>query len=158
MCECIGDLMFIENQNSENSKKEKLKNVLKITSKNLEKYPEKEKRMLINYNGIKNEIENNINNYKGNNEKKYPLIIKNKFEIDNDLIERCDLYQAKFLEYMILKGSFYSDFNIFQIYDIFIDEMSNKIMEEEIKNIINKADVIVDNICNEEINEINNNN
>ena len=96
--ECIGDLMFIENQNSENSKKEKLKNVLKIASINLEKYPEKEKRMLINYNGIKNEIENNINNYKGNNEKKYPLIIKNKFEIDNDLIERCDLYQAKFLE------------------------------------------------------------
>ena len=52
-------------------------------------------------------------------------------------------YGSKNMEYMILKGSFYSDFNIFDVYDICIEELAQKIMEEEIDYIIKSVEEVV---------------
>ena len=52
---------------------------------------------------------------------------------------------------MILNGCFYSDFNIFEIYDQFVDEQINFILEDEINYIVNKYDILVEKICNDEI-------
>jgi hypothetical protein len=52
---------------------------------------------------------------------------------------------------MILNGCFYSDFNIFEIYDQFVDEQINFILEDEINYIVNKYDILIEKICNEEI-------
>ena len=148
--ECIGELMHIENQKSEEKQKERFKRNLNITRINLEDYIQREKELILKY---KNE-KNNIENYQVKNINQYPSKIKTQIDISNDLIEKCNINQEKFLEYMILKGSFYSDYNIFKIYDIFIDEMSKIIMEQEIDDFLKKADFIVDNICKDEIKDI----
>ena len=148
--ECIEELMYIENQKSEEKQKERFKRDLNITRINLEDYIQREKELILKY---KNE-KNNIENYQVKNINQYPSKIKTQIDISNDLIEKCNINQEKFLEYMILKGSFYSDYNIFKIYDIFIDEMSKIIMEQEIDDFLKKADFIVDNICKDEIKDI----
>lgn len=157
--ECMGDLAKIENQRSENNQKENLKNKLNNVRINLEEYHEKEKLLLQEYNNKNknnDEIkENTKTEIKQLNCVYLPSKIKYKCVISNDLLKRCDIYQISFLDYMILKGSFYSDYNIFEIYDIFIEEISSKIMEEEIDYIIKKAHIYVDNICNNEMKEIN---
>ena len=84
-----------------------------------------------------------------------PSKIRNIANLNDEMIKRADIYQIQFLEYMILKGSFYSNFDIFQIYDILIDELSEKIMGEEIDKIIKNADICVENICNDEMKQIN---
>lgn len=148
--ECIGELMHIENQKSEEKQKERFKRNLNITRINLEDYIQREQELILKY---KNE-KNNIKNYQVKHLNKYPSKRKTQIDISNDLIEKCNINQEKFLEYMILKGSFYSDYNIFKIYDIFIDEMSKIIMEQEIDDFLKKADCIVDNICMDEIKDI----
>ena len=157
--ERLGDLAKIENQRSENNQKENLKNKLNNVRINLEEYHEKEKLLLQEYNNKNknnDEIkENTKTEIKQLNCVYLPSKIKYKCVISNDLLKRCDIYQISFLDYMILKGSFYSDYNIFEIYDIFIEEISSKIMEEEIDYIIKKAHIYVDNICNDEMKEIN---
>ena len=149
LLECIGELTNIERQRTEGAEKEKFKAKLNSVLINLEEYKKKEGNLLQehkNKNIQKEEIKNK--------EIKLPPKIINLCEIDKDIINRCDMYQWKFLEHMLMKGSFYSDFNIFKIYEIFVEEMSKIIMEEEIDRIINKTDKIIDNICNDEINEI----
>ena len=47
----------------------------------------------------------------------------------------------KILENKLLNGSFYSDFNIFEIYDEFVNEQANIILDDEIKYIINKYEL-----------------
>ena len=135
-------------------------NKLNITQFNLEQYNEHEKILISKYNITKikekeKEKEKEINK----KEKKiniYPNKNKLIADINNDIIEKCDFYQTKFLEYMILHGCFFSDYNIFDIYEIFIEEMSQKIMNQEIDSILNKADILVEKMCNDEIKEINN--
>ena len=149
LLECIVELTNIENQRTEKGEKEKLKSKLNSIIINIEEYKQKEKDILQEYNNKKN-IKEEIKC----KEIILPSKIRYYLEIDKDIIERCDKYQWKFLDYMILKGSFYSDFNIFKIYDLFVEEMSEIIMKEEIDKIINKTDQLIDNICHEEINEI----
>ena len=152
--ECIGELMYIENQNSEKNQKERFKKALNNTHKIIEDYIQREKDILLKHKKENNEIKYGTKNLQIKNINQYPSKRKIQIEISNDIIEKCNIYQEKFLEYMILKGSFYSDYNIFKIYDLFIDEMSQIIMGEEINNFIIKTDSIVDNICNDEIKEI----
>ena len=152
--ECIGELMYIENQNSEKNQKERFKKALNNTHKIIEDYIQREKDILLKHKKENNEIKYGIKNLQIKNINQYPSKRKIQIEISNDIIEKCNIYQEKFLEYMILKGSFYSDYNIFKIYDLFIDEISQIIMDEEINKFIIKTDSIVDNICNDEIKEI----
>ena len=155
--ECIPELMFIEEQKSEKNEKKRLMNKLNITLDNLGQYNQNEKELVSKYNiqNIKENIITKNENGKFNKTNYFPIKRKLIANIDNDMFEKCDYYQAKFLEYMILNGSFYSDFNIFDVYDIFIEEMSKKIMEQEIDAFLNKADVLVEKICDNEINDFN---
>ena len=132
-------------------------NKLNITRMNLGQYNENEKELVSKYNikNIKEKIITKNENGKYNKTNYFPIKRKLIANIDNDMFEKCDYYQAKFLEYMILNGSFYSDFVIFDVYDIFIEEMSKKIMEEEIDSFLKKADVLVEKICDNEIKDIN---
>ena len=155
--DCIAELTHIEKQKTEKAAKERLKNKLNYTAINLEQLVEKEKNMLSFYKNKYNWTKNVINSNKMKkfdiNEINHPKKII--AELNDDVIKKADEYQTLFMEYMILKGSFYSDFNIFDVYDIFIEELSQIIMEEEVDYIVKKSHFYVDKICNEEIKEIN---
>jgi hypothetical protein len=157
--DCIGELTYIEKQKTEKAAKERLKNKLNYTSINLDQLVEKEKNMLSYYKNKYNWTKNIVNNDKMKkfdiNEMYHPERPKIKAQLNDEIIKRADEYQTFFMEYMILKGSFYSDFNIFDLYDIFIEELSQKIMEEEVDYIIKKSHFYVDKMCNDEIKEIN---
>ena len=155
--DCIAELTHIEKQKTEKAAKERLKNKLNYTAINLEQLVEKEKNMLSFYKNKYNWTKNVINSNKMKkfdiNEMNHPKKIV--AELNDDIIKKADEYQTLFMEYMILKGSFYSDFNIFDVYDIFIEELSQIIMEEEVDYIVKKSHFYVDKMCNEEIKEIN---
>ena len=155
--DCIAELTHIEKQKTEKAAKERLKNKLNYTAINLENLVEKEKNMLSYYKNKYNWTKNVINSNKMKkfdiNEINHPKKII--AELNDDVIKKADEYQTLFMEYMILKGSFYSDFNIFDVYDIFIEELSQIIMEEEVDYIVKKSHFYVDKMCNEEIKEIN---
>ena len=78
---------------------------------------------------------------------------KKKFEvkIDNDLINKIEEDKLKLLENKLLNGSFYSNFNIFEIYDEFVDEQIKAILEDETNYIVNKYELFVDKLLNEEL-------
>ena len=152
--ECVGELIYIENQRSEKNQKERFRKMLNITHINLEGYIQREKELILKYKNENNELKIGTKEHQIKNINQYPSKKKILLEISNDIIEKCNINRDKFLEYMILKGSFYSDFNIFEIYDIFIDEMSKIIMEQEIDDFLKKADCIVNNICDDEIKDI----
>ena len=153
--DCIGELTYIEKQKTEKAAKERLKNKLNYTAINLEHLVEKENNMLSYYKNKYNWTKNIVNCDKMKafdiNEmyhlEKPKIIVKP----NDDIIKKADEYRKFFMEYMVLKGSFYSDFNIFDIYDIFIEELSQKIMEEEINYSIKKSHFYVDKMCNDEI-------
>ena len=157
--DCIGELTLIEKQKTEKAAKERLKNKLNYTSINLEQLVEKEKNMLSYYKNKYNWTKNIVNSDKMKkfdiDEMYHPKRSKLIAKLNDDIIKKADEYQTFFMEYMILKGSFYSDFNIFDVYDIFIEELAQKIMEEEIDYIIKKSHFYVDKMCNDEIKEIN---
>ena len=157
--DCLGELTYIEKQRTEKAAKERLKNKLNYTAINLEHLVEKEKNMLSYYKNKYNWTKNIVNGDKMKkfdiNEMYHPERPKIIAKLKDDIIKRADEYQTFFMEYMILKGSFYSDFNIFDIYEIFIEELSQKIMEEEVDYIIKKSHFYVDKMCKDEIEEIN---
>ena len=143
--------MNIEKQKSKKGAEERLKNNFNYTCINLDEYNNKEKELISKYNK-KNEYKGETRKFEMNYS---PSKIRNIANLNDEMIKRADIYQIQFLEYMILKGSFYSNFDIFQIYDILIDELSEKIMGEEIDKIIKNADICVENICNDEMKQIN---
>ena len=57
--------------------------------------------------------------------------------IDEDIIKRNDKYKDDFKEYMVFKGSFYAK-NIFNIYDEFIEEESELLLDKIINQFIDK--------------------
>ena len=85
---------------------------------------------------------------------------KIKVKIDNNMMQRIENDRYKILENKLLNGSFYSDFNIFEIYDEFVDEQIKNILDDEVNYIINKCELFVEKLCSKEIqnveNEINN--
>ena len=86
----------------------------------------------------KKEMKKTIN--KNPKKKNKQLIIKKyKAMPDQKLIERCDIYRKKFYEHMKLKGSFITN-NIFKIYDDFVEEISNKILDQSLNYCIEQMD------------------
>ena len=51
------------------------------------------------------------------------------------------------MEYMKMKGSFYVE-NIFDIYDKFVEENCNKIVEQGLNYCIKQMDDFIEKICN----------
>ena len=83
----------------------------------------------------------NKNNEKNNMNKKNKIIIKKyKANLDDNIIKRNEKYKNDFKEYMIFKGSFYAD-NIFDIYDEFIEEEANNILDKLINKFIEELNI-----------------
>ena len=93
------------------------------------------------YNKEKNEKQNNDNKMvkenKIKNENKKNL--KFKVELNKEFIERCNKNKDNFKKYMKLKGSFFTN-NIFEIYDIFVEEMCKEIVEQGLDYYIKQMD------------------
>ena len=105
-----------------------------IEDKKMENEKKKAKEKII----IKKE--NNLNN----------KLINKKFEAkpDKNLLERCNMFRNKFLEYMKLKGSFITN-DIFKIYDDFVEEVSKEILEKELNYCIEEMDNFIKNMENQ---------
>ena len=86
----------------------------------------------------KKEIKKSISKNPKKKNKKL-TIKKYKAMPDQKLIERCDIYRKKFYEHMKLKGSFITN-NIFKIYDDFVEEISNKILDQSLNYCIEQMD------------------
>ena len=76
---------------------------------------------------------------------------KKKVEISDNLIEVIDEDRLKLFEAMLLHGCFYSDFDIFEIYDEFVNEQTKIILDDEINYIVNKYELLVEKLCDEEL-------
>ena len=80
---------------------------------------------------------------------KTKLIIKKyKAKPDDKLIKRCDIYRQKFFEHMKLKGSFITK-DIFKIYDEFVEEISNKILDKSLNYCIEQMDNFIKKMENQ---------
>ena len=81
----------------------------------------------------KNEIDNINNNIKENK-----IVIKKYIaNLDEELIKRNDKYKNEFREYMEFQGSFYAE-NIFSIYDEYVEEEANSLLDKMVSQIIEK--------------------
>lgn len=159
--EIIYDLMFIESQRSEKNNKLRLMSGFNDVCENLNNLNEQEKEMVSKYKNIYNIIieQKQSKSYRNN----YNLITikknKKKVEISDNLIEVIDEDRLKLFEAMLLHGCFYSDFDIFGIYDEFVNEQTKIILDDEINYIVNKYELLVEKLCDEELkraeNEIN---
>ena len=81
----------------------------------------------------------NINQKK---EKKNLIIHKYILKPNEKLIKRCDIYRQKFFEHLKLKGSFFTN-DIFKIYDEFVEEISNNILEQSLDYCIEQMDKFI---------------
>ena len=84
----------------------------------------------------KNEIDNINNNIKENK-----IVIKKYIaNLDEELIKRNDKYKNEFREYMEFQGSFYAE-NIFSIYDEYVEEEANSLLDKMVSQIIEKINL-----------------
>ena len=161
--EIIYDLMFIESQRSEKNNKLRLMSGFNDVCENLNNLNEQEKEMVSKNKNIYNIIIEQKQSKSYRNNYNYNLIPakknKNKVEISDNLIEVIDEDRLKLFEAMLLHGCFYSDFDIFEIYDEFVNEQTKIILDDEINYIVNKYELLVEKLCDEELkraeNEIN---
>ena len=146
--ECIYELMLIEREKSNN--KIKLISGINLIYENLNNLITQEKNIVSKYNNIVNKKESKAFIYN------IIPMSKKKFEvkIDNDLINKIEEDKLKLLENKLLNGSFYSNFNIFEIYDEFVDEQIKDILEDETNYIVNKYELLVDKLLNEELKKV----
>ena len=82
---------------------------------------------------------NNINQKKEN---KNLIIHKYILKPNEKLIKRCDIYRQKFYEHLKLKGSFFAN-DIFKIYDEFVEEISNNILQQSLDYCIEQMDKFI---------------
>ena len=151
--ECIYDLMIIESKRSEKNNKQKLLSGFNEVCENLNILNEKEKKIVSKYNNKYNNIieQQQSKSYRNN----YNLIPvtkkKQKVEISDNLINIIDEDRLKLFEAMLLHGCFYSDYDIFEIYDEFVNEQTKIILDDEINYIVNKYELLVEKLCDEEL-------
>ena len=116
-------------------KKQKLIDEFNITKNKIDDITQNEKNILDENLKLIEEKKNNEENIINKKEENKIIIKKYKANLDEDLIKRNDQYKIDFKEYMTFKGSFYAD-NIFNIYDEFIEEESNIILNKIVDNFI----------------------
>ena len=148
--ECLYDIMIIDTKKHDvNNNKKQLISEFNNIFANLNLITEEEKNIITKYDEImkKKESKSYINNYNLIPIKRRKI----EFGLNDDIIKRIENNKNKILENMILNGCFYSDYNIFEIYDEFVDEQINLILEEEINYIVNKYELLVEQVCNDEL-------
>ena len=148
--ECLYDIMIIDTKKrDENNNKKQLISGFNNIFANLNLITEEEKNIITKYDEIMKQKESKsyINNYNLISIKRRKI----EFELNDEIIKRIENNKYKILENMILNGCFYSDYNIFEIYDDFIDEQINLILEDEINHIVNKYELLVEKVCDDEL-------
>ena len=157
--ECIYDLNIIDKKKKIILQKEKLIDELNKVQNNINvNNPKNEEEILEKLNiflkkneeELQNKINNDIINY---NKKKKLKIIKFRAFVDDKFIEKRNNERNNFKEYMIYKGSFYHE-NIFDIYDEFIEEEGENILNKIIDNYVDELHRQAQNMANEEMNNI----
>ena len=151
LCDCVDDLNIINHRKEQQKKKQGLIANFQLLQDNIEQIKKNEETIRERSNGlvIKN---NNNNNNDLNKIRKKIIITKFKAQLNNDLINRNNNYRKDFKDYMIFKGSFYKD-NIFDIYDEYIEEEGENILNKAIDKYINDLHKFGGDLA---INEINN--
>ena len=129
------EIQNIKNKKEYLMKKQKLIDEFNITKNKIDDITQNEKNILDENLKLIEEKKNNEENIINKKEENKIIIKKYKANLDEDLIKRNDQYKIDFKEYMTFKGSFYAD-NIFNIYDEFIEEESNAILNKIVDNLI----------------------
>ena len=129
------EIQNIKNKKEYLMKKQKLIDEFNITKNKIDDITQNEKNILDENLKLIEEKKNNEENIINKKEENKIIIKKYKANLDEDLIKRNAQYKIDFKEYMTFKGSFYAD-NIFNIYDEFIEEESNIILNKIVDNFI----------------------
>ena len=149
--DCANDLNIIHHRKEQQIKKQDLIANFQLLQDNIENMKKNEETIRERSNGLV--INNNNQNIKDLNAiRKKIIITKFRAQLDNDLINRNNNYRKDFRDYMVFKGSFYKD-NIFDIYDEYIEEEGENILNKAIDKYINDLHKFGGKLA---INEINN--
>ena len=149
--DCANDLNIIHLRKEQQIKKQDLIANFQLLQDNIENMKKNEETIRERSNGLA--INNDNQNIKDLNAiRKKIIITKFRAQLDNDLINRNNNYRKDFKDYMIFKGSFYKD-NIFDIYDEYIEEEGENILNKAIDKYINDLHKFGGKLA---INEINN--
>ena len=131
--DCANDLNIINHRKEQQIKKQDLITNFQLLQDNIEHIKKNEETIRERSNELV------INNKKNNNLidiKKKIIITKFRAHLKDDLINRNNNYRKDFRDYMVFKGSFYKD-NIFDIYDEYIEEEGENILNKAIDKYIN---------------------
>ena len=146
--DCANDLNIINHRKEQQMKKQDLITNFQLLQDNIELIKKNEETIRERSNGLV--INNNNNNII--DIKKKIIITKFRAHLKDDLINRNNNYRKDFRDYMVFKGSFYKD-NIFDIYDEYIEEEGENILNKAIDKYINDLHELGGYLA---INEINN--
>ena len=150
LCDCVDDLNIINHRKEQQMKKQDLIANFQLLQDNIEQIKKNEETIRERSNELV--IKNNNNNNNLNKNRKKNIITKFRAQLNNDLINRNNNYRKDFKDYMVFKGSFYKD-NIFDIYDEYIEEEGENILNKAIDKYINDLHKFGGDLA---INEINN--
>lgn len=152
LCDCVDDLNIINHRKEQQMKKQNLIANFQLLQDNIEQIKKNEETIRERSNGLVIKDNNNNNNDLNKNRKKI-IITKFRAQLNNDLINRNNNYRKDFKDYMVFKGSFYKD-NIFDIYDEYIEEEGENILNKAIDKYINDLHKFGGDLAKNEINNL----
>ena len=152
LCDCVDDLNIINHRKEQQMKKQNLIANFQLLQDNIEQIKKNEETIRERSNGLVIKNNNNNNNDLNKNRKKI-IITKFRAQLNNDLINRNNNYRKDFKDYMVFKGSFYKD-NIFDIYDEYIEEEGENILNKAIDKYINDLHKFGGDLAKNEINNL----
>ena len=151
LCDCVDDLNIINHRKEQQMKKQDLIANFQLLQDNIEQIKKNEETIRERSNELV--IKNNNNNNNLNKNRKKIIITKFRAQLNNDLINRNNNYRKDFKDYMVFKGSFYKD-NIFDIYDEYIEEEGENILNKAIDKYINDLHKFGGDLAKNEINNL----
>ena len=154
--DCAYDLSNINQQKKNLLEKQQLIQQFSLVKDNINFFTKQEEDIFEKSNTYLKQKEELINNFnKSIDDKKNKIeIIKFRALLDDKFISDRDKYKSDFKNYMTSKGSFYHE-KIFDIYEEFIEEEGENIMNKIIDNYIDKLHIYTTQMTNNEINNIN---
>ena len=153
--DCAYDLSNINQQKKNLLEKQQLIQQFSLVKDNINFFTKQEEDIFEKSNTYLKQKEELINNFnKSIDDKKNKIeIIKFRALLDDKFISDRDKYKSDFKNYMTSKGSFYHE-KIFDIYEEFIEEEGENIMNKIIDNYIDKLHIYTTQMTNNEINNI----
>lgn len=146
--DCVNDLNIINHRKEQQKKKQIFINNLQLFQDNIDHITKDEEKIKERT----NELVNNNNNEPKDIRKKI-IITKFRAQLNDELINRNNKYKNDFKDYMVFKGSFY-EANIFDIYDEYIEEEGENILNNAVDKYINDLHKFGGNLAEGEIKKI----